>query len=115
MWALGNMADTSTFRDLILKCGGLEYLLTVVNKTTNEAIIKHGIWAISNLCRGRPFPDLNQVSIAIPTLSAFIQKEFDVAISIDVAWAICHLSKNDNSIQAMASAGIIPALIHQLE
>ena len=39
-------------RDLVLKMGGLINLCELVISTINRNIIKHGTWAISNLCRG---------------------------------------------------------------
>ena len=41
---------------MILKCDGLKPLVNILLNTQDKKIIKHGSWALSNLCRGRPLP-----------------------------------------------------------
>lgn len=116
IWAIGNIAgDSATFRDLILKYSGLEPLLAIVNSTQNKGIIKHGTWAISNLCRGKPLPKLELVEKAIPTLSAVIQKESDPDVLTDAAWALSYLSRTNAKAAELVSTGIIPALVKHLD
>lgn len=57
---------------MILKSGGLDPLITIIENTNNKATIKHGTWALSNLCRGRPLPEFYLVKNAIPTLAKVI-------------------------------------------
>lgn len=42
---------------MILKANGLDPLIKIITTTNNKNTIKHGTWALSNLCRGRPLPD----------------------------------------------------------
>lgn len=57
IWAIGNISsDCIFYRDNIVRAGGLNNLVEVVNKTNEETLIKHGCWALSNLCRGSPLP-----------------------------------------------------------
>lgn len=70
IWALGNIAgDCAVYRDLILKFNGLEPLIKIIETTSNKNTVKHGTWALSNLCRGRPLPKFELVKNAIPTLA----------------------------------------------
>jgi importin subunit alpha-1 len=54
---------------MILKCGGLDPLLHIISTSNNKSTIKHGTWALSNLCRGRPLPKFELVKKAIPVLA----------------------------------------------
>lgn len=57
IWAIGNISgDCSVYRDMILKCDGLRPLVHILLNTNDRKTIKHGSWALSNLCRGRPLP-----------------------------------------------------------
>lgn len=100
---------------MILKYGGLEPLLNIVNTTTNRIIIKHGTWAISNLCRGKPLPDINLVSPAIPTLAAVLMRETDIDVLTDAAWALSYLSRREQEVARLVETGVIPSLVKQLE
>jgi len=93
----------------------LDPLLQIVNTTNNKAIIKHGTWAISNLCRGKPLPELKMVEAAIPTLSAVIQKESDLDVLTDAAWAMSYLSRTESKVEHVVSTGIIPSLVRHLD
>lgn len=43
-------------------------LVEVIEKSKDENIVKHGSWALSNLCRGNPLPKYENVKMAIPVL-----------------------------------------------
>ena len=101
---------------MILKLGGLDPLLYIIDNSKNKNTIKHGTWAVSNLCRGRPLPDFDLVKKAIPTLSRVMQEEVDPEVLTDAAWAISYLSDGDeNRIDMVIQTGIVPALVKHLE
>lgn len=69
LWAIGNIAgDSPQNRDNVLFNGGLKALSDLVINSFNKNIIKHGTWAISNLCRGKPLPQYEYTHVAIPVL-----------------------------------------------
>jgi hypothetical protein len=117
IWALGNISgDSATYRDMVLKCGGLEPLMKLVTETKNKSTVKHGTWAISNLCRGRPLPAFNLVFKAIDPLCKVIKEETDPEILTDATWAISYLSDGDDTrIQLVVETGVVPALIKLLD
>ena len=70
IWALGNVAgDCAIYRDMILKSGGLHPLIRLIKEAKKKDTIKHGIWTLSNLCRGRPLPKFELVKDSIPILA----------------------------------------------
>lgn len=115
IWALGNIAgDSAVFRDLILKYQGLQPLLAIIQTATDKTIIKHGVWAVSNLCRGKPLPTLELVEAAIPVLSVVLQKDNEPEVLTDAAWAISYLARNEPKIKEIVETGIIPSLVQHL-
>lgn len=77
---------------MILKAGGLDPLIKLLKSTANRHTMKHGIWALSNLCRGRPFPRFDLVKNAIAPLAQVIKEEVDPEILTDASWAMSYLS-----------------------
>ena len=62
IWGIGNLgADNVRYRDIILKKGGMEALIKIVETSTNKIVIRNGSWAITNLCRGNPVPEYKYV------------------------------------------------------
>lgn len=101
---------------MILKSGGLQPLINIINKATNKNTIKHGTWALSNLCRGRPLPKFNLVKAAIPTLCAVLINSTESEVLTDAAWALSYLSDGDETrIDMVIQTGVIPALVRHLE
>ena len=67
-------------------------MLKFVDSTNEKLLIKNGIWAISNLCRGKPLPKIEYVVCAIPTLIRVIEKENDNDVLQDALWALNYLT-----------------------
>lgn len=80
IWAVGNISsDCVAYRDNIIRNGGITNLVEVIQKNLNDPnIIKHGAWALSNLCRGNPLPKYENIKEAIPLLCMLIAKEYIV-------------------------------------
>lgn len=113
IWAIGNIAgDCSLYRDMILKYNGLSYLIDIVDKSDNKNTIKHGTWAISNLCRGRPLPKFESVKIAIPILAKMMTVSTESEVLTDAAWALSYLSDGEEQrIQLVIDTGVLPHLL----
>jgi hypothetical protein len=77
---------------MILKSKGMDHLIKIVMESTHKATIKHGTWAISNLCRGRPLPKFEYTKNAIPVLCKVIKEETDTEPLTDATWALSYLS-----------------------
>lgn len=101
---------------MILKFNGLDPLVKLVNDAPNPAVIKHGVWALSNLCRGKPLPKFEFVYKSIPTFAMIMQEVEDPEILSDAAWALCYLSDGKPPrIQIVVQTGVVPALVEHLE
>ncbi|KRX01871.1 Armadillo-type fold [Pseudocohnilembus persalinus] len=116
IWAIGNISgDCAVYRDMILRSGGLQPLIAIIQNATTKAAIKHGTWALSNLCRGRPLPKFQLVKDALPILAQVLMRTTEAEILGDAAWALSYLSDGDESrIDMVIQTGIIPTLISLL-
>ena len=119
IWAIGNISsDCIFYRDNIIRSGGLQHLVEVVNKVNDLMLVKHGCWALSNLCRGSPLPKYELIKFAIPVLCGCIAQGrlTDKEIISDCCWAISyHSDANKNKIQVVIDSGIVPAIIKFLD
>ena len=62
---------------MMLRYGGLDGTTHVVESTENPKMIKCGVWALTNLCRGTPIPEQNFTKPATPILCQIIQTQSD--------------------------------------
>jgi len=116
LWAIGNLAgDSAHSRDMVLKQGGLTALAAALldpvntNKTT---FVRNGIWALSNLCRGRPLPEFKYCAPAINPLIRVIRETSDQEILTDAAWALSYLSDSGTDrIERLVRSGVVPRLV----
>ncbi|KAG0041409.1 Importin alpha subunit (Karyopherin alpha subunit) (Serine-rich RNA polymerase I suppressor protein) [Gryganskiella cystojenkinii] len=101
IWALGNISgDGPPYRDLILRSGALEVILSLIEMCEDPSVAKEqkymilriAVWCVSNLCRGsgRCAPEWLQVSPAFPMLRRLMYID-DTEILADTCWAMCRI------------------------
>jgi len=117
IWALGNIAgDCHKFRQMALEQNALPVLVELLKTTTQENIFKHGIWALSNLTRGRPLPKFELIKDALPVFTEALKHSKDPEILTDASWALYHLSDYDSpQIQVVLDTGVAPTIVQHLD
>lgn len=119
VWALGNIAgDSAILRDAVQQAGILQPLVQLImHRETKVSLLRNATWALSNLCRGKPQPRLEQVAPAIPILAQLLHHT-DSEVVTDACWAFSYLSddqtKGNTKIQAILQHNIAPRLVHLL-
>jgi len=116
VWALGNIAgDSPQSRNYVIDENVLPPLLVILNHSqVKPTMLRNAVWLLSNLCRGKPQPQFEKVAPSLPVLARLICHH-DNEVIIDALWALSYLSDgNDNNIQAVVNAGIIPRVIQLL-
>lgn len=101
---------------MVLNAGGLEAIVYVVENTQNSGLIRHGIWALSNLCRGRKLPTFEVVNKALPIFAHSVKHTTDTAILIDAVWALSYLSDGDSDqIDLVLNSGILESFMRLIK
>lgn len=118
VWALGNIAgDSPQFRDLVLKNGGVGPLLRVFTNDSKITLIRNATWTLSNLCRGKPQPEFEQIKDIVPMVAQLVQMD-DTEVLTDSCWALSYISDdngpNNRKIQSVIDAGVSARLVQCL-
>jgi len=116
VWALGHIAGHSILcRDYVLSCGVFDLLTDLLKKINDRSFLKNGIWTLSNLIRGNPSPDIEQISGCLEPLHELLHSS-EEEILREACWAISYLSDGEiEGIQAVIEAGLVPRLINLMK
>jgi importin subunit alpha-1 len=115
IWALGNIAgDSPHCRNNVLEDGILEPLLKQLFSSNRISFLRNSIWAISNLCRGKPGPKTIYLRSIFPVLQKFIFFE-DPGILADICWTFSYISDGSHErIQNIIDLGILQRITELL-
>eukprot|EP01083_Nonionella_stella_P088482 246607_1 len=92
--ALGNIAgDCSEYRDELLSCNILNYLLPLCNPMQSAKILRSATWTLSGLCRTHPQPKWQYIVQILKGLSMLLFFE-DGEVLCNVCWAYSHLLRD---------------------
>lgn len=112
IWAIGNIAaDQTMYRDLILKRGGMNALIAIAEKAQSKVLFKNTIWAITNLCRGSPFPTYDLIKGATDVIAKALMSEILTSKDIisDCCWSLSYMCEGPKSrIERVMSTGVLP-------
>eukprot|EP01017_Pseudomicrothorax_dubius_P029701 TRINITY_DN3638_c0_g1_i6.p1 TRINITY_DN3638_c0_g1~~TRINITY_DN3638_c0_g1_i6.p1 ORF type:complete len:470 (+),score=75.34 TRINITY_DN3638_c0_g1_i6:227-1636(+) len=120
IWALGNIAAESTnYRDDILEEGALDLLVEILAKNPpsgsgSKKLWSCGTWAVSNLCRGKPAPNIAKILVAMPILLRAVQEEKAPEVLSDAIWALVPISDRKDKIQDFLESGAVPDIVQNL-
>jgi hypothetical protein len=94
IWAVGNISgDSPVLRDLIIDTGALPPLLRLIDSTFttgNLSMQRNGVWALSNLLRGRPPPARQCALDAAPAVVHVVRHSNDLQSQTDALWALAY-------------------------
>jgi hypothetical protein len=115
-WCLGNIAgDTTEYRDLLLCHGIVEPLILNITQPANMSLLNNVIWTVSNLCRGKPAPDMMYLAPLLPHLGEVLFKPVSMDVLVDAVWALSYLSDGPNHrIELVMQTGVTSKLIEFL-
>jgi importin subunit alpha-1 len=79
------------------------------------SLLNNVTWVVSNICRGKPAPDMALVGPAIEPLVGLLHKEVSTDILIDAVWALSYLSDGANErIERVMRSGVTTKLVEFL-
>lgn len=112
IWAIGNIAaDQTLYRDRILKAGGMKALIAIVESSPSKLVLKNGIWAITNLCRGTPYPNYELIKNATEVLAKALISNLVTSKEIisDCCWSLSYMCEGPKSrIERVMHTGVLP-------
>lgn len=116
--SIGNIAgDSASCRDLVLRAGAMEHVLSLCQPTAKISLLRNAVWTLSNFCRGKPQPPFDLVRPALPILAQLIWSKDDEILT-DACWALSYLSDDNGphneKIQAVITAGVSRRLVELL-
>jgi importin subunit alpha-1 len=102
---------------MVLASGAMPLLCHLMTQNPKVTLLRNATWTMSNLCRGKPQPAFDQISMCLPVLAHLLQAA-DEEVVIDALWAVSYLSDdsgpNNLKIQAVLQAGLGPRLVELL-
>uniref|UniRef100_A0A3B5MMU2 Karyopherin subunit alpha 3 n=1 Tax=Xiphophorus couchianus TaxID=32473 RepID=A0A3B5MMU2_9TELE len=112
VWALGNIIDGPQCRDYVISLGVVKPLLSFINPSIPITFLRNVTWVIVNLCRNKdPPPPMETVQEILPALCVLI---YHTDIN-EAVWFLSNITAgNQQQVQAVIEAGLIPMIIHQL-
>ena len=117
--AIGNVAaDNVKSRDYVLELGAFDSLLRMITSPVDPiklSALRTAVWALSNLCRGKPPAELEKVAISLPVLSQVLRHE-DEEVASDALWAISYITDGPNRVQPILECpGVLDAVVQRLD
>ena len=124
VWGIGNIAgDSPECRNLVLNYNVFKYLIPLCSinniKTKKEVeLLRNATWTLSNLCRGKPAPDWEYISVALFALNDLLNVP-DIDVLQDACWSYSYISDIDNfnddiRIHTIVQSGALYKLINLL-
>lgn len=120
-WALGNIAgDSILSRDFVLMSGVIPVAIEAHKMNgesdinSSSSITRTQSWMISNLCRGKPAPQLDIASPVLLLLFTLL-KSADAEVRINVCYSLSHLTAADEWIQPVLDADLGTPVIELLD
>jgi hypothetical protein len=116
VWAMANIAgDSAKLRDQCLQAGTMDaFLGCLVQYEGRNEMLKHATWGISNLCRGKPRPQFEYVSKAMPYLCRLLGCS-EPEVLTDALWALSYIADGDEQyINLLLESGVIGTVVQAL-
>jgi hypothetical protein len=77
-------------------------------------MLKHTTWGISNLCRGKPRPQIEYVQKALPYLCRLLQCQ-EPEVLTDALWALSYIADSDEQqIDMLLQSGAVGTVVQAL-
>ncbi|XP_027936101.1 importin subunit alpha-4-like, partial [Vigna unguiculata] len=113
--ALGNIAgDSAGHRDLVLHHGALLPLISQLEPDSRLSMLRHASWCLSNVVRGMPPVDLEQVRDALPVLQRLVGFKDEYVVK-HICWTLSYLAEGPGAtVQAIIELGVCPKLVELL-
>ena len=90
-------------------------LLALIRPEAKLSLVRNCTWTLSNLCSGKPQPDLAQMRPALTALSQLVHSA-DGEVLTDALWALSYLTEGGvhDRVQAVLDTGVCARVVELL-
>jgi len=116
VWAIANIAgDSAKYRNMVLEQDPITPMCKLLVKHEGRiTMLRNVTWAISNLCRGKPAPELRYIQMALPFLARLIMCN-DTDVLSDALWAFSYICDGEQQqIDAVIQSGAVAKLVEHM-
>jgi importin subunit alpha-6/7 len=96
VWAIANIAgDRVDYRDGCLAVGTFGAICEILESSlaaNTTQLTRLSTWAFSNLCRGKPTPDLSLITPGLDILNRVLLQSNDTEVLADACWALSYIT-----------------------
>eukprot|EP01065_Artemidia_motanka_P042291 TRINITY_DN563_c0_g5_i1.p1 TRINITY_DN563_c0_g5~~TRINITY_DN563_c0_g5_i1.p1 ORF type:complete len:555 (+),score=65.96 TRINITY_DN563_c0_g5_i1:64-1728(+) len=94
VWALSNIAgDSVHLRDVVLRAGAMGHVVEAVEQHSGRlSLLRNAMWSVSNLVRGKPKPETDDLHIAIACALRYADHS-DSEVQIDALWSLAYATE----------------------
>merc|ERR1719353_2536281 len=90
------------------------FLACMLQHEGRTEMLKHTTWGISNLCRGKPRPQMEYVQKALPYLCRLLQCQ-EPEVLTDALWALSYIADSDEQqIDMLLHSGAVGTVVQAL-
>eukprot|EP01155_Anaeramoeba_flamelloides_P052146 Anaeramoba_flamelloidesc42659_g1_i1.p1 GENE.c42659_g1_i1~~c42659_g1_i1.p1 ORF type:complete len:265 (+),score=37.36 c42659_g1_i1:203-997(+) len=116
IWAIGNIAgDCAEFRDKVIENGVVFNLINIIESNPRIEILKSTTWALCNICRAKPHPELKDPNALISVLIGLLDFQ-DIKVVSDSCWSLCYLADGQpDVIEYVVDQDICPKMVNFLK
>ena len=98
-----------------MKEGALYPLVQNIMQPASLPLLRNCTWSLSNFCRGKPQPRIEDIGMALPVLGQLVANNMDADTTTDAVWALSYISDGDDSrIQHVVDLGIVQHMVNML-
>merc|ERR1719353_2881061 len=91
------------------------FLACMVQHEGRTEMLKHTAWGISNLCRGKPRPQIEYVQKALPYLCRLLTGTGEQDVLVDCLWALSYIADGDEQyINLLLETGAVGTVVQAL-
>lgn len=117
IWCLGNIAgDGYMLRDAVLRTeGAVTNVILNIKNPMKQSMQRNAVWALSNLARFKPAPNVQAIKPAALVFSQLVQTTRDREVLVDSCWGLQYVSDaHPELVDVIARSNVLPRLVSLL-
>jgi hypothetical protein len=113
VWGVGNLCSESLqVRDMFVNNNTMCAVVEVYEKVklVNPNLRDQIIWAASNICRQKPFPNVDKIVVGLRMFAEVLKSASKKSVIVDCVWALNSMA-NAKTLQLFLESGVMEKLV----